>query len=243
MKVQLSIGRNTYPIETAINYDLHYSDVIATAENKILQNLLGPLCDNASVLDIGAGTGLVADITEPSLYAATDISDDMLKVLTSKHPESFTACADLQTQSGINSFIEQVKVLAPFDVVTSVFAAHFMGSNQVTLLKALRDLLNPGGTLVWHGNWPARKRRAPGAGSRTVFEDLCINFDHRTSKQMVKEAGFVGIDVHRLNAFPDILANRVPNRSLRALIAGSKVIPSRLHYHGAIIAKKPLGAL
>ncbi len=243
MKVQLSISRNNYSIETAVDYDDHYSEPIALAENQLLKNLIGPLCDNASVLDIGAGTGFVADITEPSLYAATDLSGDMLKVLTAKHRESFTVRADLQQQSGIDAFIDQIEVLAPFDVITSIFAAHLMGSNQVLLLRALRDLLNPGGTLVWHGNWPARKRRKPGAGSRTVWEELGPGFNHDSASDMIRKAGYTALTAQPLNALPDTVAHWLPAKRLTGAMRLSQRLPKRMHYHGAIVARKPVGTV
>ena len=104
-------------------------------------------------------------------------------------------------------------------------------------------MLNPGGTLVWHGNWPARKRRVPGAGSRNVWEELGPGFNHDSASEMIHKAGFTAIDTYPLNALPDTIAHWLPAKRISGAMRLSRHLPKRMHYHGAIIAKKPIGAV
>lgn len=89
--------------ETAPDYDGHYTDAVAVAENRLVRRaLLGPvraLPPDHLVVDLGCGTGLALRILPEiprDAYLGIDISDGMLREARLRHPFHRFAQADLR---------------------------------------------------------------------------------------------------------------------------------------------------
>ena len=201
-----------------------------------MENLISPLADCSALMDLGAGTGLVADLTEPFFYAAVDQSEAMLQELSGKHPGAFTVLTDLNTEAGITHLAKQVEPLKPFDLVTSLWTAHYI--HQQGVYEMMLESLASGGTVLFHGNFPRRKaRREPPAGSDDKEWDPL--FTPKTLKAALLKAGFTDVKVRGMNAIPDWVTEHLPYWAAKKIMKWSQYIPARFHYHGAGIGRKP----
>jgi SAM-dependent methyltransferase len=106
--------------KVADNYDRFYGDAECQVENDVIKNFLQANLQEGMVIDIGCGTGLMADmgLTQPRAYVGIDPSEKMLEVFKQKHP-SYYACLDHTTCE--NHMAE--RVLAPTDNVVSLFGS------------------------------------------------------------------------------------------------------------------------
>ena len=229
---------NPYDDPQVVNkYDDVYVGKVSALEDARLQALLLPLATSATVLDLGAGTGLVAKLTDPFIYAAADGSGLMLSKIIERFPSAFTVQADLQKKRGIDHLVEQVAPLAPFDLVTCIFAGHLIHTDE--LFRAAFDLLAPGGTLVHHGNLMRRRRRAGDLYPDCAEHETSPTYTVPFLRHRLTDSGFEQVCVVGMNAIPDRITNMLPPAlALRVMTVSSK-IPARLHYHVAGIARKP----
>lgn len=218
-------------------YDETYVTKIGEIEDRRIQALLAPLAESAHVLDIGAGTGLVLHLTKPALYAATDSSELMLSKITARHSSVFTVQADLNTEAGRQHLAEQVAPLAPFDLITCIFAAHLV--HEPELYETAFELLAPGGTIVHHGNLIRRRRRAGDLYPDCNIHETDQRFTVKTLRQDLTSAGFENVDIVGLNAIPDKVTNVLSRGIGLRLMTASRHIPARWHFHVAGIGRKP----
>ena len=94
-------------------YDKKLSSPLAVAENKVLFGFLSEeIEDHHTVFDAGCGTGLLLDYIkiDPKNYVGWDISEEMVRVASEKHPEHTFLCKDILDPSEEG-----------FDVVVSLF--------------------------------------------------------------------------------------------------------------------------
>lgn len=224
-----------YDEYVAGHYDDVYSTPLARAENEVVQRHLAPLAADARVLDLGAGTGLVAELTDPAFYCAVDQSSEMLDKLRTK-VEAFTICADLTTEDGIAQFRDSAATVGPFDLVTSLWAIHDFPS--LSLFRACHQLLVPGGTIWLHGNWLRRGTRPAGANGRVDFDPT---FTPDAGIAFAEYAFFVDVRAIGTNAAPDSFVSRVHEDSMPFIIWASQLRRPKHHYHGAITGRKFYG--
>ena len=217
-------------------YDSWYSGVIPEAENHVMSRILASYCDGAVVLDLGAGTGLVNEITIPSTYIAVDGSDQMLTKVTQKDNTAFTVCADLTKADDWDYVAQTVKYLGSIDVVTALWAGHIFGN--IESYRSIFNILPSGGTVMFHGNLPRRRFRNPSPTS-APNEDWNKSFTAASMSAGLLEAGFEDVEVIGCNLIPDKIAKRMSVKYLSRLIYLTKVIPARYHYHAIAIGRKP----
>ncbi|WP_345969103.1 class I SAM-dependent methyltransferase [Sulfurimonas sp. HSL1-6] len=139
-----------------------------------------PLNDTMSLLDFGAGTGLLTYRVAPLVHSVTavDTSEKMLEVLQSKStPEHQikTVCAD----------ITQIPLEENFDGIISSMAMHHVEDTE-GFLKTLFEHLNPGGFIA-----VADLDKEDGSfhshGNDGVFH---FGFDREKLTEMAKKCGF-----------------------------------------------------
>ena len=218
-------------------YDQTYVTKIGEIEDRRIQSLLAPLAESAHVLDIGAGSGLVLHLTKPALYTVTDNSELMLSKITARHSSVFTVQADLNTEAGREHLAEQVAPLAPFDLITCIFAGHLV--HEPELYETAFKLLAPGGTIVHHGNLIRRRRRAGDLYPDCNIHETDQRFTVKTLRRDLTSAGFENVDIVGLNAIPDKVTNMLSRRIGLRLMTASRHIPARWHFHVAGIGRKP----
>ncbi|WP_345986914.1 class I SAM-dependent methyltransferase [Sulfurimonas sp. HSL1-2] len=150
-----------------------------------------------SLLDFGAGTGLLTYRVAPHVGSVTavDTSEKMLEVLQSKStPEHQikTACCD----------ITQMPLSETFDGIISSMAMHHVEDTE-GFLKTLYEHLNPGGFIA-----VADLDKEDGSfhshGNDGVFH---FGFDRETLKGMAEKCGFVNA------AFTTALTIEKPDRN------------------------------
>ncbi len=142
------------------------------------------IAEGATVLDVGAGTGVLTDILAPRVgnagcIAAFDLSAEMLRKAKSKRPAAWCLQADaLALPFAAQSF--------DWVICYSVFP-HF--SDQLEALRALAGVLRPKGRLVvCH----SRSRQAINEHHESVGDVVgghCIPEDEEM-KALIGEAGF-----------------------------------------------------
>lgn len=119
----------TYYDEIAVSYDGLYTDPVSRYEDEVVRSLLHRLnVNDASVLDLGCGTGLFLDLGfRPCDYLGVDISAEMVAIAEQKHSSHAFLVGDMATP-----------LPRRFDVVVSLFG----GASQA-LHVSLPDLLRP----------------------------------------------------------------------------------------------------
>jgi len=115
----------------AEKYDNLFSDRSFVAEEIMLGSMLGSFMSKTEyVLDIGCGTGVLLSIVEiePSRYAGVDISEGMLKIMSSEHPDyvSINKEFDISDADG-------------FDLIVGLF-----GSPSYMSPDVIRDVIGSG---------------------------------------------------------------------------------------------------
>ena len=223
----------------AESYDSHYSEKIYKVENALMSHTLERYCDNARVLDLGAGTGLTAELTVPESYVAVDMSEAMLKVLTTKFAGDktitpFTIVGNLCSIQGLNHVYNQLEPLAPFDIVTCLWAGHDIHSRL--LLRMIYDLLTPYGTVFMHGNFPRRKNRSASPAQQDETSDHFL--PDKLYSDLVAE-NFEEVQIKGCNAIPDFLSRNLSEPTLFHAMRKSQKLPAKYHYHGVAIGRKP----
>ena len=128
----------------ADTYDAGYADRLSLAQNADLRRmLLRHVYPGTRVLDLGCGTGLVADLLAdiPLSYVGVDLSARMLDLAFDKHPHHKWVQGDL-------AFADESLALASwdFDVIVSTFAFGYTPYPYRAALAMWR-LLERGGSL------------------------------------------------------------------------------------------------
>ena len=227
----------------ARSYNDFYSQPVYEYENQVVRRVLEPLLESAAVLDLGAGTGLVLQLTNPAFYYAADSSAEMLQAILDNHLDSmsrtqreniFTIKADLQDPFDLRYLQEQCQYLGDIDVITALWAAHHFHEQET--YDAMFQIVARSGTVFFHGNMPRRKyRRCP----PWLKHDYDKTFNPRTMKAQMKAAGFTDITVVGFNAVPDWLIRFIPSKWAAEIIWLTRLIPARYHYNAAVIGRKP----
>lgn len=222
--------------QIADEYDDFYTKPVYRYENQIVRSVFAPYTERSVVMDLGAGTGLVRELGNPTAYIAVDGSHQMLKKLVEKNSETFTIAADLNTTDGLRALDESATYIGPFDVVTALWAGHSFHSQE--LFNLIYDHLVPNGTVLFHGNFMRRRfRESP--PFLNMADEVDPTHNPQTLRQYMTDAGFRDIRVIGLNAVPDWLTNRLPERVAMRLIRLTMRLPARYHYHGVAIGRKP----
>lgn len=133
--------------------------------DQVLQVLKLPA--NATVADIGAGTGyftvrLAKAVPQGKVFAA-DIEKDMVRYLGERAKKE-----GLANITAVQAVPESANLPEPVDVILLVDAYHHIG-NRVDYFKKLQGSLKPGGKLViidWRGDTP----EGPPKEHRVAFE-------------------------------------------------------------------------
>jgi demethylmenaquinone methyltransferase/2-methoxy-6-polyprenyl-1,4-benzoquinol methylase len=135
------------------DWDAHVADLEQMAGTQGFLRLrdeivgLAALQRDDRVLDIGAGTGLLALAIAPQVgsVCAVDISPAMCRRLSAKLAERAIANAEVVTTSAVTLPLEQ----ASFDVVVSNYCFHHMpDADKERALREVLRVLRPSGRLV-----------------------------------------------------------------------------------------------
>lgn len=141
--------------EAAPEYDGLFTRPVDRWEDERLAELLRPLVDGRNVLDLGCGTGWLADHCAPAAYTGVDASSAMLAELSRKHPDAHTVKAEVGTDAWASSLPVH---LGRYEVVTSTWSLEYLGELDI-LLSVLTVLAAPGAVLALHGSLPRGHRR------------------------------------------------------------------------------------
>lgn len=141
--------------EAAATYDRHFRRVVDLWENEVLGELLAPVVAGRRVLDLGCGTGWLADHLAPADYTGVDCSGPMLAELSRKHPDATVVKAEV----GAPRWQETLGWPRTYQVVTATWSLEYLGE-LAALLAVVKGLTEPGGVLALHGSFPRGHRRA-----------------------------------------------------------------------------------
>jgi len=135
-----------------------------------------------TVMDFGAGTGLVATQIAPLIreIIAVDVSPAMLEKLAQK--PALQGKAEIHCQNILKAPLQR-----QVDVVVSAMAAHHV-EDTAALLRTLHDHLKPGGTLAL-ADLDAEDGTFHPPGIEGVYHD---GFDRDALGALATEAGFTG---------------------------------------------------
>lgn len=139
--------------EAAPGYDKRFTRAIDGWEDEHLAELLRPYVAHRAVLDLGSGTGWVADHCDPASYTAADCSAGMLAELARKHPGAET----VKVAVGSPRWTLAIPARR-WPVITATWSLEYLG-DLAELLAALRMIAAPGGILALHGSMPRGHRR------------------------------------------------------------------------------------
>jgi trans-aconitate methyltransferase len=198
-------------------YDEHFARPVDRWEDERLAALLAPLVDGRDVLDLGCGTGWLADHTTPAFYTGVDCSAPMLATLAAKHPDAVLIKATVG-KPGWQSAITPEPGLARYDAITATWALQYLGDLAV-LLRLLPSMLRPGGVIALHGYLPRYRRRS----HEITGEDRPV-VDPWAVRAATRDAGLPPPLITGTGALPDRLA---VSRGLWAVTARA---PARWHY-------------
>jgi SAM-dependent methyltransferase len=218
----------------AADYDSHYERITDRAEDAVLSRYLRPLLNRRLILDLGAGTGLVADLTDPSGYIGVDSSPAMLARLMEKHPEAIAVEADLADPDGV----EMLAHFGPVDAIVSLWAAHYLALEDIIHKSA--SLLHAGGVLFLHGQGPRQKERQSYilSDERDEVIHLSLAFTPDRLLAAAEDAGFKHAQVVGFNAYPDAVTEQMDLNTAIDAISQSPAYPPLMSYHFALLATK-----
>jgi len=162
--------------------DWDKGDIRQQIAAKTAEAVLGTITLNEtmSLLDFGAGTGLLTYRIAPHVHSVTavDTSEKMLEMLRSKStPEHTikTVCAD----------ITQMPLEESFDGIISSMAMHHVEDTEA-FLKSLYDHLNPGGFIAV-ADLDAEDGTFHSHGNDGVYH---FGFERVALKKMAEKCGF-----------------------------------------------------
>jgi predicted TPR repeat methyltransferase len=138
----------------ASEYDGHFTRPVDEWEDEFLAALLRPFTVGRSVLDLGCGTGWVADHCDPGAYTGVDASGPMLEELARKHPSASTVKASIGEHGWSRGLAGD-----SFDAITATWSLEYLGELP-ELLTICTWLAAPGGVIALHGSLPRGHRRA-----------------------------------------------------------------------------------
>lgn len=139
--------------EAAASYDGHFARPVDRWEDERLAELLAPVVDGREVLDLGCGTGWLADHCSPAEYTGVDCSGPMIAEMTAKHPRAYGIKASVGGEDW-----PRVIPFDDYDAITATWSLEYLG-NLSALLRSLRELASPGTVLALHGSMPRGHRR------------------------------------------------------------------------------------
>ena len=201
--------------EAAPGYDKRFTRPIDGWEDEHLADLLRPAVAGRDVLDLGCGTGWVADHCSPGRYTGADCSAGMLAELARKHPGAET----VKVAVGSRGWTAMLPPGRPF-VVTATWSLEYLG-DLAELLAALRMITAPGGLLVLHGSMPRGHRRAHFSVKEAPWEAI----GPPQVRYASLAAGLRPPDCTGTSALPDGLAH-LGRLAWRAALAA----PAGMHY-------------
>jgi trans-aconitate methyltransferase len=215
----------------AARYDDHFGRPVDRWEDARLARIAGRAADGRNVLDLGCGTGWIADHCHPATYTGVDSSAGMLAECARKHPDATLVKADL----GDPGWPAELPSGRVYTAVTCTWAAHYFG-DLAALLRTLSRLLTPGTPVVLHG-------QAPRYESRVHYIQAGVGTGHRTfSRRAVaaaaRAAGWPPPRVRRCGALPDRLTGH-GGPVAYALWAATLPAPAALHYSVAYTWRVP----
>ncbi|SMO72553.1 Ubiquinone/menaquinone biosynthesis C-methylase UbiE [Chryseobacterium rhizoplanae] len=142
-KMKRSDGR--YWNNIAKDYNSLYADNWSKEENLFIQKLLKTfICDHHKILDLGCGTGLGYELCTASnkkiKYTGLDISEHMIRLLRSQHPEVGYIEGSMSNLSQLNDNY--------FDLIVSIFTSFSYTDDVSKTRQEMFRVLKPGGTVV-----------------------------------------------------------------------------------------------
>ena len=197
----------------AETYDQPHAVKRAQAVAKAIRRQV-PLDLQMDVMDLGAGTGLVALALWPFVHSirAVDSSEGMLSVLRQKVKMQGisnvkTLCCDFESEPLPD---------AKWDLIYSVMTFHHIADVEV-LLRTLRGMLKPGGILaVADLDTEDGDFHADNTGIRH------FGFDRRHIKRLFRESGFGEAKVSTAHRVSKQVAGGETKRFSMFLITGSR---------------------
>lgn len=243
--------------ERAEVYDDHYRRRVDAAEDKVLYGWLRPFVDGRRVLDLGCGTGELAQHTNPAEYFGIDVSAGMLDKAAVKlgHPAGRYTAKDFNdwAEGDTSGFHRRTALLhgtladhcdhlrsqGEFDCVSSLWAfPHFQ--DPFRTLRLSYELVKPGGWLFVQGFAPRYAQRPNyilnGHGSALLRPT--------TAGHMAAQVATAGWQVSEIRGFRWMLdedwLERVPVGLLAAgMRLSSKLLDANEAATHIVIARKP----
>ncbi len=206
----------THYDEAAATYDGHFTREVDQWEDERLAALLRPVVDGRVVLDLGCGTGWVADHLAPLDYTGVDCSGPMLGELARKHPYATTVKAEIGAESWAAALPRQ---LGGWQTVTATWSLEYLGELDILLSVAAR--LAPAGILALHGSLPRGHRRAHFSVKSAPYRPLG---PHQVKTASAK-AGLPAPEMAGTSALPDSWAG-LGREAWRAALTW----PAGMHY-------------
>lgn len=168
----------------ASSYEEKYMDVFLY--EKSLEELLGHLSNEASVLDLGCGPGNISSFLlhqKPGLdVTCVDAAEKMLKIAKKNNPNANCSLLD----------IRQVKTIAKkFDAVICGFCLPYLAKEETEqLLKDISSILNKNGILYVSTMEDSYTRSGIQTSSSGKDELFIFYYEAEYLKEFLKEIGF-----------------------------------------------------
>lgn len=215
----------------APEYDGNFQKAMFLAENEVIRDLiLEQDCARGDVLDLGCGTGLFLEYIpkDPRNYIGIDPSLQMLQRAQAKFPE-FAPCF-------IQSGWEHLPTLRKFDSAVALFGPFNYVQDQLTALRALREVLRPGGRFFIMSFTARYHQRKSYIVSSTGLEVPFATFTARQLLEMGSRFGFTDLDLTPFHMCAESLIQGVQNRDfikswLRAEMKLARGHPDWFYYN------------
>jgi predicted TPR repeat methyltransferase len=161
--------------EAASTYDGHFTREVDHWEDSRLAEFLRPAIDGRAVLDLGCGTGWLADHLDPAEYTGVDCSVPMLGELARKHPDARTVKATI----GSDPWAAELEIGA-YETIVATWSLEYLGRLD-SLLPVLWRLAAPHGILALHGSLPRGHGRAHFSVKSAPYRPLSLRAVRRAS--------------------------------------------------------------
>jgi predicted TPR repeat methyltransferase len=209
--------------EAAATYDGHFARPVDRWEDDLMEGLFVPLVEGRRVLDLGCGTGWVADHCDPPDYTGVDCSGPMLAELGRKHANAVTVKATVGEPGWWQS------VGDGYDAITATWSLEYLGE-LAWLLVQLKALAAPGAVLALHGSLPRGHRRA----HFSVKDAPYLALGPHQVKSAASAAGLRRPLCIGTSALPDAWAG-LGEQAWRAALR----VPAGMHYSAAWLWRLP----